>query len=115
MTEYGIPATPHRGGGREPWRVKGGNKPAYVTVIGRPSRWGNPHPLGEPCPACPAGTVHPDREDAVAAYRRTEVTPELEAAARADLRGRVLDVLEDREQQGRSPEPPTSTVCSSAR
>jgi hypothetical protein len=90
MTDYGIPATPHRNGGREPWRVKGGQKPAYVTVIGRPSRWGNPHPLGEPCQACPAGTVHPDRVDAIAAYRRTEVTPELEAAARATLRGRVL-------------------------
>ena len=31
-------------------RLKGWKKPAGAVMITRPNRWGNPHPIGTPCP-----------------------------------------------------------------
>jgi hypothetical protein len=54
--------------------------PAGAIYVGRPSRWGNPFPV-----------VAGDQAAAVAAYRRWLLEqPELVAAARRELVGRVL-------------------------
>lgn len=53
------PPTAHRKG----WR-----KPPGAVMIVRPNRWGNPHPIGKPCPvpAC-HGLTH-DRETCLVAF-----------------------------------------------
>jgi hypothetical protein len=80
-----------RMGGREPWRVPGGRKPADVVVIGRGTRWGNPHTAEEhgTCAAC-GGDRH-TRDEAVALYRRhLREHPDLVTRARAELTGKTL-------------------------
>ncbi len=52
--------------------------PAGVRLVARPSRWGNPHPIGEVCPVC--GIVH-DRAGAIAAH-----AADLDARTDDDLR-----------------------------
>jgi hypothetical protein len=63
--------------------------PPGAVKVTRPTRWGNPHPIGKPCRRCD-GAVH-DRDQAIARYREhlTE-HPELIATARETLAGRDL-------------------------
>ncbi|ASU85138.1 DUF4326 domain-containing protein [Nocardiopsis gilva YIM 90087] len=73
---------------RVTWRVPGGKKPASVKYVGRPTRWGNPHLLDEPCdaPQC-GGAVH-DRPESLRLFREhLRAHPDLVAAARRELAG----------------------------
>jgi hypothetical protein len=64
--------------------------PPNSVYIGRPSRWQNPHPIGERCFGCGPGTVH-TRDEAVAAFRQWLVDhPHLVEHARAELAGKTL-------------------------
>lgn len=59
--------------------------PEGAVYVGRPSKWGNPHPVGR-CFRC--GLTH-DRAGAIAAFRRTlSVSTVFEA--RRELRGKDL-------------------------
>jgi hypothetical protein len=70
-------------------RTKGWRLPPGAVKVDRATRWGNPHPVGEPCRHC-AGRVH-DRDQAIALYREhLAAHPELVEAARRDLAGKVL-------------------------
>ncbi|MDT7613280.1 MAG: hypothetical protein QOF00_727 [Pseudonocardiales bacterium] len=63
-------------------RTRGWRKPEGAVVVSRPSRWGNPFPVG--------GDV-PDRARSVALYEQYLADrPELRERARAELRGRDL-------------------------
>lgn len=85
----GQPAATLRGG-REPWRIPGGRKPADVVVIGRGTRWGNPHPVGRPCPVAGCGGRHHTRAGAVDAYTTgLAANPALTAQLPA-LAGKIL-------------------------
>lgn len=64
--------------------------PPGAVRVTRPTRWGNPHRVGRPCRACGGGTVH-DATEAVQLYRaHLAEHPELIAAARRELAGKVL-------------------------
>jgi len=61
-------------------RTAGWRMPEGCVYVGRPTRWGNPHPA-----------VNGDRAAAVAAYRTwLDDQPDLIAAARRELAGQVL-------------------------
>jgi hypothetical protein len=54
---------------------------AFDVFIGRPSKWGNPFVIGK----------DGDRDEVIRKYRvYLDANPELRAAARAELRGKVL-------------------------
>ena len=68
-------------------RSRGWRKPPGAVVVARPSRWGNPYAVGRPGDHGPVG----DRAHAVELYRALLTgSPELCAAARAELAGRDL-------------------------
>lgn len=70
-------------------RKKGWTKPPNTVVVSRPSRWGNPHPIGL-CPVC--GVDH-TREEAVAEFRAEITHPqafEVREKIQAELRGKNL-------------------------
>ena len=47
---------------------KGWRKPEGAVLVTRPYRWGNPHPIGVPCPVARCGgTVH-TRDECIAAF-----------------------------------------------
>jgi hypothetical protein len=59
----------------------------FDVYIGRPSKWGNPHPVGY-CDLCQE--TH-KRGEAVAKYRAWLLSqPQLVAEAKRELRGKVL-------------------------
>jgi hypothetical protein len=63
-------------------RARGWRKPAEAVVVARPSRWGNPFPVGAEVPT---------RARAVELYEEhLAARPELVARARAELRGKDL-------------------------
>jgi hypothetical protein len=63
-------------------RARGWRKPAEAVVVARPSRWGNPFPVGDGVPT---------RARAVELYEEhLAARPELVARARAELRGKDL-------------------------
>lgn len=63
--------------------------PAGAVKITRPSRWGNPHPVGRPCKPC-GGTVH-DLGASLTLFRRhLDSNPDLVERARRELAGRDL-------------------------
>jgi hypothetical protein len=64
--------------------------PTGAVYVGRPTRYGNPHPAtGKTCKVC--GVAH-DLTEAIAAYRADldQWTPQRHAQARRDLAGRNL-------------------------
>jgi len=64
-------------------RSRGWRKPPGAVVVARPTRWGNPYAVD--------GRIVRDRAHAVELYRAmTAGSPELSAAARAELAGRDL-------------------------
>ena len=64
--------------------------PAGAVTVARPTRWGNPHPMGRSCPAC-GGAVHGTRRTCVDLYRRDLLAdPDRLARARLELAGRDL-------------------------
>lgn len=67
--------------------------PGDAVYVGRPTKWGNPHPVGKVCKECSSTgniVVH-DRGTAVAYFLKDLAdTPELVEAARRELRGRDL-------------------------
>jgi len=67
-------------------RTKGWRKPPAVLKVDRTTRWGNPHRVGEPCPAPACGGVVHDQAGAVEAYRQHEVN----RLPVHELTGRVL-------------------------
>lgn len=72
------------------WRHPGGKKPTNVKLIGRTTRWGNPHRLAEhgPCPVprC-QGALH-SRAASLQRFREDlRADPARVAAARRELRG----------------------------
>ena len=74
-------------------RTKGWSKPDNAVVVARPSRWGNPFPIGKTVTYAGFGTVHVrDRAHAIELYRRlvAEAPPEWTSAARAALAGKDL-------------------------
>ena len=76
----------------EPMRIqlsskKGWRLPPDTVVVSRPSRWGNPHRIGD-CPVC--GAEH-TREEAVAEFRAELMGNSLVMAeVRRELRGKHL-------------------------
>lgn len=74
-------------------RAKGWQKPEGAIVVARPSRWGNPFPIGKTVTYAGFGTVYVrDRAHAVELYRRLveESPPEFIQSARAALAGKDL-------------------------
>jgi hypothetical protein len=64
-------------------RIKGWRKPARAVVVARPSKWGNPFPIGDPAEG---GLT---REQAVEAYRQL-ARSSLGESELAELRGHDL-------------------------
>lgn len=58
--------------------------PIDAVYVGRPTPFGNPHPVGRACPIC---HVWHTRDEAIALYC-LELSPDVEARARRELRGR---------------------------
>ncbi len=68
-------------------RSRGWRKPPGAVVVARPSRWGNPFPVGQRVD----GVLIRDRAHSVACYRQLMArSPDRCAAARAELAGRDL-------------------------
>lgn len=64
--------------------------PPNTIYIGRPGPWGNKHPVGKPCKACPNPVVH-DVDQALEAFRADlRNNPALVERARRILYGRNL-------------------------
>lgn len=73
-------------------RAKGWHKPENTVNVTRPSKWGNPFPIGE---EGPLGRKAPDAEGAVGFFKAMLEDPELMAAAGyprdfSELRGKNL-------------------------
>lgn len=67
--------------------------PRSAVYVGRPTKWGNPHPVGKVCKECSATgrlVVHGQSEAVAFFLKDLAECPELVAAARRELRGRDL-------------------------
>ena len=64
--------------------------PENTVSVCRPGKWGNPHPVGKPCPMC-EGEIH-TRQEAVNEYEADgmHACAITLAQARAELRGKNL-------------------------
>lgn len=72
-------------------RSRGWRKPAGVVVVSRPSRWGNPYPIGAVVEAPDGSTVTVrDRAHSVALFRATPRSTEEVGQIRDELGGRDL-------------------------
>lgn len=60
--------------------------PPGAIYVGRPTKWGNPHPVGRLCPRC--RIIHTQGE-AVKAFEE-DLTPTMKRVARRELRGHDL-------------------------
>lgn len=61
--------------------------PPDAIYVGRPTKWGNPHPVGD-CKRC---SIKHERGEAVVAFRKdVEQMPEFIAKARTYLKGKDL-------------------------
>lgn len=60
--------------------------PKGAIYVGRPTKWGNPHIIHTWCATC---QKQHSREEAIALFR-AELSPELKAMARNELRGKDL-------------------------
>lgn len=71
-------------------RTKGWRMPPNTVSVCRPGKWGNPHPVGKPCPMCD-GEIH-TRQEAVDCYEADvkHACAITIAQARAELRGKNL-------------------------
>jgi len=68
-------------------RTRGWRKPAGAVVVARPSKWGNPFPVGQTLD----GVLVRDRAHSVQLYRRLmAASPDRRQAARDELAGRDL-------------------------
>lgn len=85
-----MPTTPHALPQRiQLHRTRGWKKPPNTVVVARPTKWGNPFPVGKTSPY----DFVPDRETSVGFYRRWIKTPEGKETARAaklELAGKNL-------------------------
>ena len=72
-------------------RARGWRKPAGAVVVSRPSRWGNPYPIGATVEAPDGSTVTVrDRAHSVALFRATPRSPQDIEQLREELGGRDL-------------------------
>lgn len=65
--------TPRRHQRPKMGHLAGWRKPAGAVLICRPSKWGNPHPIGKPCPVPICDGVAHDRDGAVDAFENNLV------------------------------------------
>jgi hypothetical protein len=63
-------------------KLTGENMRSRAKYVGRPSKFGNQHPIGS-CPLC---RLEHTREEAIAAYKK-DLTPELVQVIKEELRG----------------------------